>query len=167
MPDPETPEQLIARAQAQAAMAQEQLNRNVNTVIQQGYEDYGQGTFDTLSQDLSDAIGKENVGPVMASIIQCDAPTRVIQHLAEFPDEAKRIASMPPARRQAALARIENQVMPNGPGNVGADPAWVGRAKGGESRSLGDDVSDAVWERNFKRKYHTDGGLDPRKLFNR
>jgi hypothetical protein len=162
-----TSDEILADLNAQASMAQETFNRQVDTVIQQGYEDYGQGTFDTLSKDLSDAIGKENIASVMSSIVQCDAPTRVIQYLAENAEEAKRIASMPPARRQAALGRIENQVMPNGPGNVGADPAWVSRAKGGESRSLGDDVSPEVWERNFRKKYYDGGALNPSKFFNR
>ena len=142
MPDEKTPEQQALEAY-QAA---------VSTVVAQGQEDYG-ATFDEMSQDVADAIGKENIMPVMASILGCDAPQRVIEHLSQFPERAKKIANMTPGRRAAELGRIEAAIMPNGLSDAGADPAWVTRARGGEKRGLGDELSDEQWWKNFQKKY--------------
>jgi hypothetical protein len=138
--------------------------QSVNTIIQQGREDFGDETFDSLSADVAAAIGPDAVLPLMVQIIQTDAPQRVIEHLAANPERAKKLAGMSPARQAAELGRIEAQLMPNGSGG-GADPAWVTRARGGEKRGLGDDLSDAQWERNFKKQ--NPGGWIPPSCRNR
>jgi hypothetical protein len=138
----ETPEELALKA----------YQTSVDTIINQGREDYGDATFDELSRDVADAVGEANIVPFMVAIAETDAPQRVIEHLASQPDRAKKIAAMSPARRAAELGRIEAQLMPNGSG-AGAEPAWKSRARGGEKRGLGDDVDDKTWERNFKKSY--------------
>lgn len=134
--------------------------QSVNTIINQGREDYGDATFDDLSRDVADAVGEANIVPFMVAIAETDAPQRVIEHLASNPDRAKKIATMTPARRAQELGRIEAQLMPHGSG-AGDEPAWKARARGGEKRGLGDDLDDKVWEKNFKAKYPN--GFMPRR----
>lgn len=126
--------------------------QSVDTIINQGREDYGDATFDEMSQGVADVVGEANIVPFMVSIAETDAPQRVIEHLASNPDRAKKIAAMTPARRAQELGRIEAQLMPNGSGG-GAEPAWKSRARNGDRPRLTDDVSDAAWEKAFKAKY--------------
>lgn len=134
---------------------------SVGIFIGQGQEDFGNETFDGLCQDVASTIGREAITPLMESIYHTDAPARVIEYLAANPDKAKKIATMHPGRRAAELGRIEAQIMPNGlGGDIGADPAWITRARGGEKRGLGDDLDDKTWERNFKKKFPN--GFNPR-----
>lgn len=137
--------------QAQEQMAIAQLHQMAEKVIELGREEVGAETFDAMSKDVADAVGAENIGPVMASIVHTDAPQRIIQHLSENPDLAKSLAGMSQARRAQALGRIEAQLMPYG-GGGGAEPAWFARARG-EKSGLGDDLSDEQWHKNFQRKY--------------
>jgi hypothetical protein len=123
---------------------------SVDTIVNQGREDYGDATFDEMAGEIASAIGEQNILPFMVSIAETDAPQRVIEHLASNPDRAKKIAAMTPARRSAELGRIEAQLMPNGSG-AGDEPAWKARARGGEKRGLGEDLDDKTWERNFKK----------------
>ena len=148
-----------ARQQMAMAQAQHIYKTSVDAIVALGREDMGTDTFDHLAQELVGAIGVEKREDVMVSVMQCDAPTRVIQHLAENPDRAKKISDMSPARRAAELGRIEAQLMPSG-GDFGAEPAWMARARGGSKTGLGDDLSDAQWEKNFRRKY-PDGWVPP------
>jgi hypothetical protein len=146
----DSPEELALKAYQQS----------VNTIVNQGREDFGDQTFDALSAEVADAVGEANIVPFMVSIAETDAPQRVIEHLASQPDRAKKIAAMTPARRAAELGRIEAQLMPNG-SDAGAEPAWKARARGGEKRGLGDDLDDRTWEKNYKAKYP--GGFMPRR----
>lgn len=148
-PTPE--EQLVqlrqAHDQQMAAMHESTLK-----VIEVGREEFGAEAFDEMSASVADAIGRDNIGSVMSSIIETDMPDKIIAHLAQHPDEAKKIAQMNPSRRSAALGRIESQLLPhsNGP-SIGADPAWKHKAAG--RVNLNDDtVSDQQWSRAFDRK---------------
>lgn len=131
---------------------------SVDEIIRQGHEDLGDETFDSISQDVATAVGKDAIEPLMEAIRHCDAPVRVIQHLAENPERAKAIAAMPAGRRNAELGRIEAQIMPSASVG-GADPAWKARARGGEKRTYSDAMSDAEFERFFKKKHP--GGFNP------
>ena len=150
MPDETmTPEELAAAVDLSIAM-----------IAERGREEYGIENFDSMCQDLTSVIGADNLEKFKKVVVQCDAPARVYEHLAAFPDRAKEIARMPQARMHAALGRIEAQLMPNA-GNFGAEPAWLARERSAEKRGLGDDLSDSQWERNFKKKY-PDGFIPPR-----
>lgn len=156
-----TPEQQLEdyqRAVEAVASADREHAAAVSIIIEQGREDFGPETFDSLAQDVADSVGADRIGSLMRLIAQTDAPVRVIAHLAENPDRAKKLATMTPGRAAAELGRIEGQLMPDGSGG-GAEPAWVSRAKGGNKRGLGDDVDDKTWERNFKKQYYGDGGF--------
>ncbi len=138
-----TPEQL----------ALENYQRSVETIINQGREDYGEATFDDLSRDVADAVGETNIVPFMAQLAECDAPARIVEHLASNPALAKKIGSMSPARRAAELGRIEARLMPDGSG-AGDEPAWKSRSRNGDRPRLEDDsLSDAAWEKAYKAKY--------------
>jgi hypothetical protein len=151
----------------EAHLAMERDHQAAVAIVEaQGREDFGDETFNSMCQDFVDAVGKDQVVPLMRLITQTDAPTRVVAHLAENPDLAKRISKMPAGRAAAELGRVEAQLMPNGSGG-GADLAWVSRAKGGNKRGLGDELSDAQWEKNFKAKFYTGGGLDGQKFLRR
>lgn len=143
----ETPE-AVAQIQAFA--------KEIDTIVKIGREDYGDEAFDNYSHEVAEAAGKENVLQMMESIAQFDATSRLIEHLANNPAEAKKIATMSAARRMTHLARIEAQLLPSG-ANTGAEPAWKVRARGGEKRGLGDDVPDKQWSKNFDRKYGAGG----------
>jgi hypothetical protein len=138
------------------------VNLSIAMVVNQGREDFGNATFDSICQDFSTAVGAENVKACMETIIQCDAPPRVLEYLSNYPDRAKKLAHMPQARRAAEIGRIESQIMPNGLGDAGAEPAWLARERSGEKRGLGDDLDPEVWNRNFKKKYP--GGWIPPSL---
>jgi hypothetical protein len=155
MADDQTNDQ--ATAEAQAKIADAAFRNAVDKIVEFGREDLGTETFDAISQEVAAAIGNEAIGPVMASIVHCDAPVRVLEHLAENPSLAKEVATMSQARSAQAIGRIEAQLMPYGSGG-GAEPAWFNRVRGGK-QGLGDDLSDAQWEKNFKRKYP--GGFNP------
>lgn len=141
-----TPEEEQARALAL-------YSQSVNTIIQQGREDFGDEGFDNMSKEVTDVIGEENILPLMVGIMQCDAPQRVIEHLAAHPDRAKKLVGVTPARLSSELGRIEAQIMPYG-SNSGADPAWIGRAKSGDkSRVYSDAMSDKEFEKYYNRNY--------------
>lgn len=124
----------------------------VDQIVGLGREDYGDQSFDEMSGEIASAIGAAHIVPFMVSVAETDAPQRIIEHLANNPDRAKKIAAMSPARRAAELGRIEAQLMPNGSG-AGAEPAWKSRARSTDKRGLGDDLDDKTWEKNFKAKY--------------
>jgi hypothetical protein len=160
MPD-ETAEELIAKVQAQAAMAYEQHVRNVDAVVAQGREDFQ--NFDENMDGLRDAVGADKLPEITALSLNFENPSRLLNHLAENPSDAKRVAGMSPGRRAAELARIEARLMPDAVDASSAEAAWIKRAKGGEkARDLNDpSISDQDFERLFRKKY-PQGFIPPR-----
>jgi hypothetical protein len=145
--------------EAQQQMAMAALQQATDKMVAIGHEDYGVDGFDAMASDFATAIGKDNIAAVTESILQCDAPQRVIEHLSGNSERAKAIAKMTPQRRAQELGRIESQIMPFGSGG-GIDPAWIARAKNGNRPSFSDDASDEQWNRAFKLKYPN--GFNPR-----
>jgi len=151
MADDQTNDEATAEAQQKIAYAQ--FQHNVSTIIEQGREDFGSETFDQLSHDLVEAIGREALDPIMRSILQTEAPARMAAFLAENPDRAKQLTRMSEARRAASLAKIEVELMPN-LAPSGDEPAWVLRARGGNKKPrMTDDATDAEFEAAWKLKY--------------
>jgi hypothetical protein len=145
--------------EAQLAMAMEAFKKDVGTIVDLGRSEYGEEGFDTMSQIVGEAIGGiEKVAPFMAAVRECDAPVAVIRHLSENPDLAAKIGGMSDARRLAALARVEAQLLPHANGtSTGADPAWRGQARRGGRVDItspaSDSASDEAWYAAWCRRY--------------
>jgi hypothetical protein len=137
------------------AMAEYQSS--ISDLIKLGREDYGDH-FDTVSREFVEGIGgEENLPTVAIDLFALDQPHRVIAHLAERPELAKRIAGMSQIRRARALSDIEADLTPSAVRNFDSDPAWRRRLKGGERTTeevlAEDTTSDEVWSRAFKKQY--------------
>jgi hypothetical protein len=153
-----TPEQQLAEYAQLVEMAKAAENQHkaaVDIIVGMGRDEYGPQTWDEMADDVVNAIGRDKVNGFMGLLQNCDAPTRVVAHLAENPDRAKKIAGMTAGRAAAELGRIEAELMPVGAGG-GADPLWVAEVKGGRKRGLGDELSDSQWEKNYEM-----GGREP------
>jgi hypothetical protein len=142
-------------AQLQLAMAQ--FQKDVGTIIELGREEYGDATFDEMSQIVGDAVGGQQATlPLMAALRECDSPVAIVRYLSEHPSEAAAISKMSDARRLAALARIESHTLPHANGtSTGADPAWRRQAaKGGRVDIMSpasDSASDEAWYSAYKK----------------
>jgi hypothetical protein len=137
-----TEQQLAEYAQAVEMMkaAENEHKAAVDIIVGMGRDEYGPQTFDEMADDVANAIGRDKVNGFMGLLKNCDAPVKVIEHLAARPERAKKLGAMPPGRAAAELARIEAELMPVGAGG-GVDPLWVAEVKGGRKRGLGDELS--------------------------
>lgn len=104
-------------------MDQEELQaaahqRDVDAIIEQGRERYGDGRFDEICNDVVRAIGGDPTA-LTVTLKQFDHPTEILAHLADNPDRLHKLSHMPAARQLAELAAIQNQVAGT-PGGVAA-----------------------------------------------
>jgi hypothetical protein len=94
----------------------------------------------------------------MAAMRQFDFPHRIVQHLADNPNDLEAISKLPTARMIVEIARIESRMAPNGRVNAFADPAWKAPAARGRvsdadwGRGFGDTMSDAAFNKEFDRR---------------
>jgi hypothetical protein len=145
-------------AQAAAQIAAQQYQQTVNKMVETGYERFGNEAFDDMSQRVIDSVGADAVGGLNSVLTGLDNPASVIEHFADNPDEARRLAGMSPTRAAAQLAKIESRLNPNlATGNMSTTrPGWHNRPSGGRSPDavLSDNAtSDREWEKAFRKKY--------------
>jgi hypothetical protein len=148
-----TPEQ----AAAAEKMAEALHHQEMNEIVSLGRTEYGSEAFDDASQTVASKLG-ERALPVTAALRQFDFPHRIVQHLADNPNDLEAISKLPINRMLVELARIESRMAPNGRVNTFADPMWKsptlkGRVSDADwNRGAGDAMSEAAFSKEFDRR---------------
>jgi hypothetical protein len=144
--------------QEQMALAAHQ--KDVEQIVTLGRQNHGDGAFDEASQNLADAVGPNNITPLVAALKQFDRPHQVIMALGNDPDRLARLAKLPLARQITEIAKIEAEHAPLGHSrDTGAQPLWTrpharanARIPDDVWRRGADDATDAQWFRVFDRR---------------
>jgi hypothetical protein len=165
MSDYQTPDEILASLQKQADAINKETDLHIRAYEQRGYE-RSQGFHDaatTFMQTVGDK-GRE----ILTQLTGTQWPDRLVEHLGDHPEEAKRIAAMPAAMRPAAFRDLEHRLYPN-EAELGTEPRWLHEVKGGKSSRDPSDpnISESQFEAAFKKKFYSDGGLDYSKWRNR
>lgn len=139
----------IAGAQQQA-MAQ--TANDVNQIIAQGVDRYGEQAFDEMAGTVVEALGHENLGFLNGYLSACDDPVGVVHHLSQHPHDAWAMRNMTPGRAVAHLAGISARLHPTAPA-TGRTPAWKAEAAvGGRwDHASSDNLSDDQWSKKWSR----------------
>jgi len=122
-----------------------------------------EGIFSKLEKsgdfDRDDFLENVRVTPLMAeAILESDLGDKVVKHLYSNPEEAERIASLPPARQAVEIGKLEVKLSSPAPVKKSGAPAPITpiAAKTPSSNEFREDMSDAEyakWRReNSKRK---------------
>lgn len=115
-----------AQQYAQQIAQQESFNRQCNEVAQVGKKEFKD--FNESIDALWEATGGTHVGLIEAAIEAGDAH-RTLRWLGKNPDEAERIANLPPTRQAVAIAKIAAQVAAK-PKTISKAPAPIRPVQG-------------------------------------
>lgn len=99
-------EQMEREIQQRAAMlAQQQaINEKSNVIYNEGIRAYGRAEFDDAVKHMNETFGQ--LTPVVIdTLTDIDDAPKLIQHLADNPDVADKLAGLPPHKLGAALAK--------------------------------------------------------------
>jgi hypothetical protein len=142
--------------------------KDVSEIVSQGRNRYGAEAFDDAAETINNALGPEGTGNLMFILRNHDDPVGIVQKLAESGEaNLKRLKNMSVERARVELARIENQLNPNGTNFTSEQPRW--RCEGVTRGRISDEafrtpISDALtddqWSRNFEK--HSRFGKDSR-----
>jgi hypothetical protein len=162
MSDYRTSDEILADLQHQADAANKELTLTIQTIEQRGYES-SQG-FHEAATEFVKATGDKS-REILSQMVGCQWPERLVEHLGDHPDEAKRLAAMAPAMRPSALRDLETRLYPND-AELGNEPRWLHEVKGGKgSRDPSDpNISESQFEAAFKKKYYSGGSFDYSKF---
>jgi hypothetical protein len=109
---PESRDEVIQREAAALAVQYAQrdaVTKKSNEIYAEGVKEFGKDEFDDAVQAMGHSFGQQ-LPYVIDTLIDLPDAQKLIQHLADNPDMMDSLASMPPHKLAAALAREANKV---------------------------------------------------------
>jgi hypothetical protein len=91
------------RADERRKAARDDFLRQSNAAFDKGVEVFGKPEFEEAAATLNDIGMNEDI---VEAMLATDAPERVIFQLAQDVEEARRVFSLPPLKRAAAMAKV-------------------------------------------------------------
>jgi hypothetical protein len=162
MSEQETPAEILAKINAQLEMGQAQKVRDIQELDASGKEEF-QGWSESMGEIIG-AVGQQTADAIAELAGNFEAGKLIMKHVGENPDLAKKLSGMTPAAAATKMAQLQIQLMPNAPETTDGVPTWRKNHRSGERYSLGDEVSDAAWEKAFKKRFYTDKSFDRSKF---
>jgi len=115
----------LADQKANQKLAAQAFDKACNTTYEAGTKKHG-GAFAESVKQLGAAVGPQAFRGVLEIATELDAGSEVIYHLGNTPDEAARIASLPPLKQASELTRLEAKLTaPPPPKKLTASPPPV------------------------------------------
>lgn len=106
-------EQIEREIQQRAAQmaAADRVNKAANDVYNEGVKQFGRQEFDSAVQAMNESFGQQT-SLVIETLVDLPNAEKVIQHLSLNPDVMDDLASLPPHRLGAALAKEAAKLAP-------------------------------------------------------
>lgn len=115
-----------ALAKAQAIAYANQFNKSCDTIASDGAKEFKDWSEATKNLTMVGAIGKNANIAFLETAIDLKDPHKILYHLGMNPQEAERIASLPPKKMALEMARVEAKLdKPPEPKPVSGAPAPV------------------------------------------